>query len=154
MYFLINRTVRLRIKEADQTVRPMPNSKWPLVETLGDFVSPGDVLELIEVAKEDNFYYGVNYIHEQVYTFGMHRVNADKTGYMTAKENAEQWLAARLEGRVKPLLPRPRCECGARADTPADLQSLADTGKCYGCRVQRRDVVVPRPKKRKKKRAR
>lgn len=147
MFFIINRTRRAKSKDDTRTVKPHNEKKWPSVVDLADFVDPGDTLELIEIETKNKSYYGVPYICQQPYTYGMERINSDKTGYVTAKQKAIEWLAEQMKPSGL-ILPTPRCPtCNVKAEDDSSLQSLADSGKCWSCRTPRRDVIVPRPKK-------
>jgi hypothetical protein len=145
MLFIVNRTRYTNGGEGNTWIKHN-NTKWPEVSSLGDFVCAGDTLELVEIVAEKKTYGGITYTREQPYTYGMERINANCTGYVTSKEKARQWLAE-LINKEGLILPEPRCPKCKEKPSDSDMQSLADCGKCWTCRTPKFDVIIPRPKK-------
>lgn len=145
MFFIVNRTRRLTDKSDAVIMRNIKGKAWPLIAELGDFVSGGDTLELVEITSDNKHYYGIPYIAQRPLTYGMERVNGDRTGYLNAKQKAIDWLMEKV-APTGLVLPRPRCPCGSQAESNGDLQSLADTGLCWRCRLPKQ-IVIKKKKK-------
>ncbi len=142
-FYILNRTQR--------TLMACVDKKWPLLAVLGDFVRANDTLELVELRSENLSYYGLDYIHQSVYTISMERVNREGKDYVPTKQRAIDWLAEQKRNESDRLvLPKPRCnECFHLFEDLGEVQSIRDFYKCCGCRAKLagKDVVVPRRKK-------
>ncbi len=139
MFYIINRTTQTDEKSS---VMEWGSESWPSVESLGAFAKPNDTVELVEVKTENLHYHGISYVRQKIFTFGMERVNKEGTAYLTAQEKANDWLENMLRPKES-ILPHPRCgKCYRKAEENAELQSLADTGLCWGCRTPRQNVLV------------
>jgi hypothetical protein len=150
-FFIINRTRRKAKRPKEECYREWPNNTWPLSPAeLEGFAEPGDTLELAEIDTKNHTYGGIAHIRQSPYTYGATRIHPDGTRFCTSKENAENYLQE-MRQPTGTELPIPRCEkCADKAEKIPELQSIADTGKCYKCRAPKMDVVLPRPKKKKK----
>lgn len=142
-FFIVNLTRRTRMDWTGNT--------WPHVSTFGEFAEANDTLELVEIRTNRESYKGIKYIKQSPYTYGMERINPDKSGYVLSKQRATDWLEE--QKKIEPEraeLPLPRCKvCLETYEDIPEVQCIRDCGKCLECKAKesRRDVVLPRPKK-------
>lgn len=126
-YFICNLT--------KNTYTAAKNSSWEIVGRLvvDGFAQPGDILEFLEMETKKFRYRTIEYKKEQVFTYGMERVNAEGNGVVPIKQRAADWLAE----QVSPagiLLPTPKCgKCKNLFEKISDVQSIRDYGKCLKC---------------------
>jgi hypothetical protein len=152
MFFIINRTRRRVSQKYEETIFRWKEKHFPTVKELGRFVGPGDVVEMVEIETKQKAYYGIPYKVQEPFTYGSERVNSAGDGYVTPQQKALDWLAEQVNP-IDIVLPYPRCGGGKTCDKKGarlqqrDIQSVADCGLCWNCRTPKRDVVVPRPKK-------
>lgn len=146
MFYLLNLTQQTR-KEHDSKI-------WPLAAELvtDKFAKPLDTLELVELATANHKYRGIEYIRQEVYTYGMERIDKTGNSYVIASVRAIHWLREqrKIKASERLIVPKPRCKiCLNTFEGLGDVQSIRDCGRCTGCRAKLMAITSRDSKKKK-----